>query len=237
MASDIHSDSLQFLETVHLCSNNRELIEVYKEAFSHSRYAKLVLIEEIDFVKLEVPLYSSLVVPGDSFGFLSPQNAIHSKAIDLYGENLQEKITSTIYHKKNGELLVGESILLSTPSQTQHIVYAPSHRVHGSNENRMSVFLSVRAALQRIRKFNLKTDSYKINRLIISDTCALYQQIPLIRLAMQTKVAVDAILLNLCPIFQMPTSLPRPLSLEVSLSKLKHSSELNSNSYLANCML
>ena len=237
MASDIPMESILFLETLHLCSNNSVLVQVYKETFSHPRYDKLVLIEDIDILKLEVPPFSSLVIPGDSFGFLCPQNVVHSKAIDLYGENLQEKITSTIHNKKDGELFVGESILFPLPSQTQHILYAPIHRVYGSDENRMSVFLSVRAALQRVHKFNLKTDSCKINRLIISDTFDLYPQAPVIKIAVQTKVAVDAILYNLCPIFQMPTSLPRPLSLEVALSKLKHSSELSSNSYLTNCML
>ena len=237
MASEIKSDPQLFLQTIQLYSNNEELIEVYKEAFSHSRYAKLVLIENIDLSKLEISPNSALVIPGDSFGFLSTQNVVHSRAINLYGENLQEEITSTIHHKKNGELLVGESIMLTTPTLTQYIVYTPTQRVHGSNDNRMSVFLSVRAALQRIHKHNLKAESDRINRLIITNTSYLYQQIPDIRIAVQTKVAIDAILYNKCPIFQMPTSLSRPLSLEVALSKLKHSSELNSNSYLINCML
>ena len=233
MASEIKSDSQLFLESLQFCSINRELIEFYKEAFSHSRYAKLVLIEEVDLIKLEISPNSALVIHGDSFGFLSTQDIVHSRAIQLYGETLQENISSTIQNDKNGELLVGESLLLSAPTPTQYIVYTPTQRVYGSNDNRMSVFLSVRAALKRIRKHNLKTESSKINRLVICDT----SPIPEIRIAVQTKVAVDAILFNKCPIFQMPTSLSRPLSLEVALSKLKHTSELNTNSYLINCML
>ena len=70
MASEIKSDSQLFLESLQFCSINRELIEFYKEAFSHSRYAKLVLVEEVDLIKLEISPNSALVIHGDSFGFL-----------------------------------------------------------------------------------------------------------------------------------------------------------------------
>ena len=235
MASEKESESMKWLEHFKLCSINPELVTAWKYVFANSRYAGLVEIEKIGMDQVELIPNSALIIPGNSFGFLTPQDdELHSKAIELFGSNLQDKLTSIIHEKHNSELLVGESVHLPLPTHKHHLIYTPTRRIDTGKVNRVSTLLSLRAALQRVRKLN-KDSAVRINSLI--GAVALEDQIPPIRVAVQMKVALDAVLFNKCPFFRAPENLAHPLSLDSALSRLKEKSELDTNTYLINCML
>ena len=234
MASKAESSPPFFLDTIQILSNNTELLETCKEVFTNERYKQLLKLRQCEITKL--PQNSALLLPGNSFGFLSEQNGLHSKAIELYGESLRHEITSSIQDRHHGELLVGESSLLSFPNLSHYILYTPTSRIDSCNTSKMSVFLSTRAALRRIRTHNLTltTDSVKINTLIV---CEFPVLMPVIRIALQMKVAIDEILFDRCSSFKAPTQLPDPMSLEVALTRIKSSAELKANRFLKSCML
>ncbi|KAI6652649.1 hypothetical protein LOD99_4433 [Oopsacas minuta] len=234
MATETETDKSSCLNSLHFHSDNPELLQNCEEVFSHSRYSELIRYQQIETNKLELSPNSALILPGNSFGFLSTENELHSKAIQLYGDYLEQSLTKSIQDKYNGELLVGESLLLSFPTN-RYFIYTPTHRADPSNKNRMNIFLSIRAALRQIHKHNLIADNaLQINTLIV---CGFPVQIPAIRIAIQTKVAIDEIIFDQCSIFKEPTQLFNPVSLEVALSKIKSSSELKTNRFLKACML
>ena len=235
MASKAEASPPLFLSAIHIQSNNTELLETCKEVFANDRYTQSIQFRQCEIKQVQLPHNSALLLPGNSFGILSEQNGLHSKAVELYGESLQFEITSSIRDRHNGELLVGESSLLHYPSPSQYILYAPTSRVDSCDTSKMSVFLSTRAALRRICAHNLTADeSVKIDTLIL---CEFPVLMPVIRIAVQMKVAIDEILFDRCPSFKAPTQLPDPMSLEVALTRIKTSAELKTNRFLKTCML
>ena len=196
MAYKAESNPPLFLNSIHVQSDNIELLETCKEVFSNGRYKWLVQFQQCVMKELQLPQKSALLLPGNSFGFLSEQNELHSRAIELYPEKLQLEITSSIQDKHHGELLVGESSLLSFSTPSQFILYTPTSRVDSCNTSKMSVFLSTRAALRKIRTHNLTADdSVKIKTLVM---CEFPVLMPVIRIAVQMKVAIDEILFDSC---------------------------------------
>ena len=234
MASKAESSPPFFLDAIQILSNNTELLETCKEVFTNERYKQLIQFRQCEINKLELPQNSAFLLPGNSFGFLSEQNELHSKAIELFGESLQHEITSSIQSRHHGELLVGESSLLSFPNPSYHILYTPTSRIDSCNTSKMSVFLSTRAALRRICTLNRTTDAVKINTLIV---CEFPVLMPVYRIALQMKVAIDEILFDRCSSFKAPTQLPDPMSLEVALTRIKSSAEIKTYQFLKACTL
>lgn len=92
----------------------------------------------------------ALLLPGNSFGFLDSGLAL--AACERFGWDLQEEIRREIRTQHAGELLVGQAIVVRTPTADRHLVYAPLWRTPRKLDGTVNVFLALRGALLELKR-------------------------------------------------------------------------------------
>ncbi|AHJ10760.1 tail assembly-like protein [Rhizobium phage vB_RglS_P106B] len=92
-----------------------------------------------------------VVSPANSFGFMDGN--LDYRISEKLGWHVQERLQSIIKHAYNGELLVGQALLIRTDHETwPFVISAPTMRVP-MNIDEMNVYLAARAAI-RVAKTN-----------------------------------------------------------------------------------
>lgn len=139
----------------------------------------------------------ALVVPTNSFGRLD--GGLEHDVLDLFSEDTQRALQSTIAQEHDGELLVGQAEILLTPeSQFAILVCVPTMRVPQNLARTANAFLSLRAALLAVRRFNSEHGDL-VQTLLVPALAATNGLMPPLRAARQMRAAYDAVLLGLPP--------------------------------------
>jgi len=127
-----------------LCDQNPATLDAWRSQFQ-KRPEVEVRSEDI----LETAA-DAIVVPGNSFGFLD--SGLGLRVSNAYGWGIQDEIRRRIDEDLDGELLVGEALVLRQPAFPRAIVYAPIWRTPRRLEGTVNVFLAVRGALLAVAK-------------------------------------------------------------------------------------
>lgn len=137
----------------------------------------------------------ALVVPTNSFGRLD--GGLEHDVLDLFDEDTQRALQAAITQDYDGELLVGQAEVLLTPQgQFPILVCAPTMRVPQNLARTVNAYLSLRAALWAVVRFNAAHGDI-IQTLLVPALAATNGFMPPLRAARQMRAAYDSVLLGL----------------------------------------
>jgi O-acetyl-ADP-ribose deacetylase (regulator of RNase III) len=91
----------------------------------------------------------AFLLPGNSFGFLD--SGLELKVLEQQGWELEEELRGRIRREHDGEILVGQAIVLRPAGRDRAIVYAPVWRTPRKLNATVNVYLAVRAAFLALR--------------------------------------------------------------------------------------
>lgn len=108
-----------------------------------------VQVEEAN--PLEVPA-AALLCPGNAFGFYD--GGFPLQVLEKFGWELQDRTREELAEKYEGELLVGQAVVLPPAESGPTIVYAPVARTRAIQPDLLPVYLAVRGALRALARHN-----------------------------------------------------------------------------------
>ena len=120
------------------------------ESARHVGLGSICDLQCCDFRQLNA---DAIVSPANAFGFMD--GGIDLAYSRFFGWGLQKRLQETIRADYEGELLVGQAIVVSTENeQFPYLVSAPAMRVPSSTgPDNPAVFLAVRAAIRSAMKY------------------------------------------------------------------------------------
>lgn len=129
------------LPKIILCDVNPAVCQAWRKVFVDD-YS----VDVVDGSILELQA-DAVVSPANSFGFMD--GGIDKAYVEFFGPHVQEELQATIRAHFDGELLVGQAIMLDTgKSKIPHIIAAPTMRVPAQIVDIADVYLATRAALR-----------------------------------------------------------------------------------------
>ena len=114
-----------------------------------SQFGRLPEVEIRTEDLLQVPA-DAFLLPGNSFGFLD--SGLELRIVETFGWEVQDEIRKKIRTEFDGELLVGQAVILRLPSLPRALVYAPIWRTPRPLAHTVNVFLAMRGAFIAIKK-------------------------------------------------------------------------------------
>jgi O-acetyl-ADP-ribose deacetylase (regulator of RNase III) len=92
----------------------------------------------------------AILLPGNSFGFL--ESGLGLETLERYGWGVEEALRQRIRGDFDGELLVGQAVVLRLDAVPRAMVYTPIFRTPRRLEGTVNVYLAVRGALLAWRR-------------------------------------------------------------------------------------
>ena len=136
----------------------------------------------------------AVVSPANSFGFMD--GGVDLAYSQFFGRDLQERLRSVILREHDGELPVGQALVLPTGHpQLAYLVSAPTMRVPMDVADTTNVYLAFRAALRAVLQFN-QTAPGPIERVLCPGFGTGYGRMPAQRAALQMHEAFSTIILG-----------------------------------------
>lgn len=127
-----------------LCDPDPAVLEAWK-----AQFLKRPEVEIHSSHPLEVPA-DALLLPGNSFGFLD--SGLELEAIERFGWDIQDELRDRIRESHDGELLVGQALVVHRPNLPWALIYAPIWRTPAPLGETVHVFLAVRGAYLALRR-------------------------------------------------------------------------------------
>jgi len=127
-----------------LCDQDPAVVEAWKLQFLKRPEVEILTEDPI------TTSADALLLPGNSFGFLA--GGLELRTIEQYGWEIQDELRDTILTDFDGELLVGQAVILRKESLPWALVYAPVWRTPAPLEGSVNVFLAARAAFLALSK-------------------------------------------------------------------------------------
>ncbi|XP_038059240.1 uncharacterized protein LOC119730426 [Patiria miniata] len=183
---------------------NKELVEAWTKEFDG--YER-VNISEGDIFK-NAPAADAIVSPANSFGFMD--GGIDMALSRHFGWQLMNRLQEMIMTEKNGELLVGDALIVPTCQQfwgksdrnscwgaynqgtpIKFLISAPTMRVPEDVSNSINSYLAFRAIILSVQKHNSKPDAIPIRSVLCSGLATSVGCMPPKKCAKQMKNAYD----------------------------------------------
>lgn len=99
----------------------------------------------------------AIVSPANSFGYMD--GGIDLVYVQRFGWQLQERLQEVIRRDHDGELPVGQAVVIPTGDvEIPHLASAPTMRVPEDVSQTVNAYLAFRAALRAIREWNLSEE-------------------------------------------------------------------------------
>lgn len=146
---------------------NNELVRAWEEAFKDREN---VHISQGDIFK-NAPAADAIVSPANSFGFMD--GGIDMAYSRHFGWQLMNRLQETIMTEKNGELLVGDALIIPTCGQSywgktektswssfnqgtpiKFLISAPTMRIPENVSNTVNAYLAFRAVILAVQQHN-----------------------------------------------------------------------------------
>jgi O-acetyl-ADP-ribose deacetylase (regulator of RNase III) len=129
---------------IQLIDRNEEMCDVWEEQFEH---CPDITIYHGDF--FSVPT-DCVVSPANSFGFMD--GGLDRVISEKLGWDIQRRLQTEIKENYNGELLVGQAILVRTyKDETPYCISAPTMRVPMILNNTVNVYLATKAVFNLLK--------------------------------------------------------------------------------------
>ena len=126
-----------------LCATQSHLATAWQDRIG-SRLAATVRVEEGDILSLDV---TAVVSPANSFGFMD--GGLDGVYTRFFGPQLQQRLQHMIREQADGELLVGQALLVETGHpRIGWCISAPTMRVPTLLDTPLPAYLATRAAVR-----------------------------------------------------------------------------------------
>jgi O-acetyl-ADP-ribose deacetylase (regulator of RNase III) len=130
-----------------LCDINRELTAEFERFFAG---VENVEVHTSDIFEHKA---DAIVSPANSFGFMD--GGIDAVYSEHFGWDLQDRLQETIVEKHDGEVLVGQAVIIPTKNQEiPWLISAPTMRAPQHVDGTVNAYLAFRAALKAVAKHN-----------------------------------------------------------------------------------
>ncbi len=146
-----------------LCDRTPEVVEAWRVQFE-----ELPEVEIRDGSVLEAGC-DACICPGNSFGFMDSGLALSMS--EALGWQLQDALRELIRTRFDGELLVGQAIVLPTGKAPAFLAYAPTVRTPYSTAGTVNAYLAMRGALLAVRDFNQASAPPAIQSVAVPGLC------------------------------------------------------------------
>uniref|UniRef100_A0A0B7AR58 Macro domain-containing protein n=1 Tax=Arion vulgaris TaxID=1028688 RepID=A0A0B7AR58_9EUPU len=196
----------------HLRDKNPELVDSWREMFAD--YADNVKISQGDIFQ-GAPAVDALVSPANSFGFMD--GGIDYVYTKHFGVQMQNRLQKVIQNKHNGELLVGNAVVIPSYGPEgrdksakdwskyndgvpiKYLISAPTMRIPLNVANTPNAYLAFRAVLLAVRKHNSKPNVEPIRSVLVPGLGTAVGRMPKNRCAFQMLQAYETCVLNKHP--------------------------------------
>jgi O-acetyl-ADP-ribose deacetylase (regulator of RNase III) len=162
-----------------------KMIEAWKAFFENEPH---VSIKEGDITQIEC---DSVVSPANSFGFMD--GGLDYVLSERFGWDLEKKLQAIIKNLPEGELLVGQALILETGDmKIPYLISAPTMRIptNFNIDTSINAYLAMKAVL-----IKAKTDS-RINSVAIPGFCTGVGRMQPVIAARQMHIAYKEIILE-----------------------------------------
>ncbi|CAL1548733.1 unnamed protein product [Lymnaea stagnalis] len=204
----------------HLRDINQELVTEWTECFK--AYPTTVKPSHGD-ICVGAPAADAIVCPGNSFGFMG-KGAMDSAIINYFGQDIQDNLQEVIRDEYEGELLVGQAVILGGLDRTErnmahnwsnmnqgdpitYLITAPTVRVPQNVSTTPNAYLAFRAVILAVRKHNLDHKTSPIRQVLVPGLVSGGGRMPVKRCAMQMLEAYETHVQTKYPSRLNPTSL------------------------------
>jgi len=179
---------------IFLRDKNIDLVNAWKKEFDG---CKNVEVSCGDIFDLEA---DAIISPANSFGFMGGGiDLVYSK---YFGRELEKALQEKIRSDFHGELPVGLAAIVKTKNdKIKFLVSCPTMRVPEEISTTVNAYLSFRAGLIEVEKFNRENDQ-KIKSILCPGLGTLSGRIPVSNCAKQMRYAYDLIV---CHRYDFPT--------------------------------
>ncbi|KAL3881632.1 hypothetical protein ACJMK2_028045 [Sinanodonta woodiana] len=196
--------------TYKLCDINGQMVEAWREIF------KDYIPDRIQIYKGDIfkqgPAADAIVSPANSFGFMD--GGIDMAYSMHFGWQLQERLQKVIREEYNGELLVGDAIIIPTVEDwtkensidwskfnegqpIKYLISAPTMRVPLDVSDTVNAFLAFRAVILSVKKHNNTPGNKPISTVLCPGLGTAVGRMPKIKCAYQMLRAYETFELNI----------------------------------------
>ncbi|XP_071954771.1 uncharacterized protein [Antedon mediterranea] len=211
---------------------NKQLVKAWQDIFAPHQH---VVISEGDIFK-DAPATDAIVSPANSFGFMD--GGIELAYSRHFGLQLMSRLQDAIDTDKDGELLVGDALILSTHEHVfgkteqsswqgynqdipiKYLISAPTMRVPMDVSNTMNAYLAFRAVILKVNKHNKNPDNDPIRSVLCPGLATSFGNMEPRQCALQMKYAYEIYELGLHKNLRHPESLGEVWEKQLALSSI-----------------
>lgn len=131
---------------IYLRDKNREVVEAWKKHINFDN----VFISQGNIFDIKA---DAIVSPANSYGRMN--GGIDYYYREFFGIEIEQRLQESICQKHNGELPVGESIILPTYNEYYpYLISAPTMRVPQDVSHTQNAYLAFKSVLKNVLEFN-----------------------------------------------------------------------------------
>lgn len=176
-----------------LCDRTADLVQAWKRYFPDESGVK-VANQNI----LTLPV-DALAIPANSFGF-TDSGVDMAISQEIFDWRLQDTLRFQIDRDHDGELLVGQALVLPTKStRLRYVVVAPTMRLPTDVSGSVNAYLAMRAILRAVEahnRANKPTPAEQIRSLAVPGLCTGTGKMPAERAAYQMWTAYRSVIMG-----------------------------------------
>jgi O-acetyl-ADP-ribose deacetylase (regulator of RNase III) len=176
-----------------LCDRTTDLVQAWKRYFPDESGVK-VANQNI----LTLPV-DALAIPANSFGF-TDSGVDMAISQEIFDWRLQDTLRLQIDRDHDGELLVGQALVLPTKStRLRYVVVAPTMRLPTDVSGSVNAYLAMRAILRAVEahnRANKPTPAEQIRSLAVPGLCTGTGKMPAERAAYQMWTAYRSVIMG-----------------------------------------
>ncbi len=176
-----------------LCDRSAELVQAWKRYFPEESGVKVV---NQNILTLAV---DALAVPANAFGF-TDSGVDMAISQEIFDWRLQDTLRAQIDRDFDGELLVGQALVLPTKSaRLRYVIVAPTMRVPADVSGSVNAYLAMRAILRAVEAHNRAhkpSPNDQIRSLAIPGLCTGTGKMPAERAAYQMWNAYRSVIMG-----------------------------------------
>ncbi|HNP84701.1 MAG TPA: macro domain-containing protein [Kouleothrix sp.] len=176
-----------------LCDRTADLVQAWKRYFPDESGVK-VANQNI----LTLPV-DALAIPANSFGF-TDSGVDMAISQEIFDWRLQDTLRLQIDREHDGELLVGQALVLPTKStRLRYVVVAPTMRLPTDVSGSVNAYLAMRAILRAVEahnRANKPTPAEQIRSLAVPGLCTGTGKMPAERAAYQMWTAYRSVIMG-----------------------------------------
>lgn len=146
-----------------LCDTRPEVLEAWRLQFEKR--------PEVEILEGPWPGVGcqALVCPGNAFGFMD--GGIALEVLEILGWELQDRLREVVRRGHDGELLLGQAILLDTGREPAWLIYSPVARTALPMTDTVNAYLAARGSLLAIRDHNREHPDTPIESVVLPALC------------------------------------------------------------------